>query len=1225
MTEEDTEQRIPKLDPGIVEAADRGTLVLFVGAGVSRLVGCKGWGDLALDLLEICRDKEFINYRTFRELKDLTDHRQLITICFHILKDHRKEGLFYRKLRAALRTTKSRTKFMDVFELLSRMPHFCVVTTNADTNLDRYFDKQRIVAKAEQFPPKPESGFLYHLHGSTTERNEVFTLEQYFDQYSKGVGSVASRIPAFLEYLFTRCSVLFLGYGLSEFEILEFIFRQPKTPVLPSPRHFMLIEDFADSLRKSCLQPYYDIMHIQLISYSTDIRGYDELYYVIRDWSHQLEPAQRYAGLPDEQERLRKYATQAYGPETKEDVWDLLQRSDLASFFFNTLSDSSYEICRSWLSPLNEHKCFSVEDHPSLKQDESSSPPDEVFWRPIGYLHKVIESAIKLQESDALDIIAGIGTELAEILVGTPLKKYDWRTNQFILQALMVSKESLSKPTLLRVALSLMTVEPASLLLGITISEQLIRLLVQQGNGVALKMILDVSLTRLSTKQPQGNRDELAWDFDKTVMPHSAEIVQVCGLKAVRAGIDALRDWQRESKFDLTYYWVPSIEESDQNRDEGYSAPMAVVRFICAACDQISPEQRESIGERLLLSRANILRRIGYHLVDTHYGEMSAAFWQGKRNPLLDTDALHEVYLLFSSHAHEMNPEQVQVFLQWLRKAGLVWGREAGADGAARVALGKRFMAKWLLSVETSADTRIRNLVNESWSDRPRPTHPEWNFYIGKAERDTTGIVTSATLQEFETNEQLAAFLNATDVSSVYGALQEMVSNNPERLVARGLNDLLEVPIGFLQAIFHGFMLAIQNKRAFQVAPVLQLGESTLARLLESSERDPTKEDRRGACSAICEFVSTAVSHQPVAWTSEDDGLAQNLLQKAVKIASECPVTDPGLSKPRWRLVNSALASAIKASIFVAWGSKKARQGRKSISNMPLWVAAILKDVLNRTDPPLNTEAREGIAAELYVLNIVDPTWVSDHVGQVFPRESPNQWRDAFSAYLTAPVQKELFLSLRDRGDYSFAIGERFLEKETEQTVASHVCLAYMNDLDNGLMDKMLDDGEETRIGEVVWYFSNRLMKLTDLQCERLTQLWPKTIAAISRLTDESMRTRLLSTLPEWLNAFQRLPASAGDLLEKSFDGWDRHASSGLGILESLARFVDKDAERVGDILLIALRRNVVLAYPEEALVKIAETLCQQEFVSKAEEMHVEYSKRGVYVMAPVLKKWKKP
>ncbi len=1224
MTErEDPEAGVPIPDSEIIEAVNRGTLVLFVGAGVSRLVGCEGWDDLAADLLRLCYEKKFITHRAFKELKSLTDHRQLMTICYHMLNDHNEAKLFYHKLRSALTPNSKKKRFMDVFDRLSRMQQFCIVTTNADKNLDRCFDERRIVSKAEDFPSKPRSGFLYHLHGSVSDiENVVFTLEQYFEQYK---GSTRSHIPAFLEYLFSECNILFLGYGLSEFEILEFIFRQPETTPRHPHRHFMLIDDSADGFRKSYLQTYYDDMRIRLISYNTDIRGYDELYYVIRSWSRQLAPAQRYANLPDEQERLRQVATQAYDQTTMEDIRDLLLRSDLEAFFFNILSNSTDEICWSWLRPLDENRCFSPEDHPSMKETRGSS--EGAFWNPFAYLDRMAAFAIKTQDVEVAEVLAGIAAKLARFSIEKSDKQYDLRTASFILRGLLTSKRVLADPGLRKAALALMTTLSTSILLVITVSEELICFLIKQGNSIALRMILGVCLRSLSNKEDEHAQREVTWEFENVVLPHAAELVSVCSPNVAQMGVGALRNWQRESGFDRTDYWVPSIEESDQNKDQAFSAPMAIVRFTRLACDEMSPEHRKDLVERLLVSRASILRRMGYYLVDRHYGGVSAAFWSSRRNALLDVDAFHEVYMLLSTHTHEMNHEQVGVLLGWLEEAGSKWGRQDGGDRTTRDARGIRFKAKWLLSVETSIDARIQDLVKENWSGRPRPTCPEWSFHIGPAVRDTTGIVAVERLQAFETNEELAAFLNATDMSDIYSAIRELVSGDPERLIRNGLQDLSGIPLDCLQAIFQGFASAIQNKEPFQVLPVFRLGESMLTRLREYSAEDAAREDRRGACEAVCDFVSVVASNQVGRWTGDEIDLIPKLLQEATEVASRYPVTDPALTKPRWRAVNSALAAALKATILVAWSLAGAKNsGTRHLQRIPGWANELLEIALAYTDPAADTEAREGIAVGLYLLNILDPSWVSDHLDQIFPQESTDRWIDAFSAYLmSSRVYQELFLLLRERGEYSFALAMRFSEEETEKSLASHVCLAYVYDLDDGLMDQMLDDGEEIRIGEVVWYFANRQREWTDPRREKLMQLWPKMIKAISRVAGSSTRTKLLSALPEWLYAFQKLPASVEDLLEKSFDNWDLHVTGGLEILESLARFVDSDAERVGNVLLTALKKDVVLSYATEVLVKIAETLCQKGFVSKAAEIHAEYSKKGVYAMGPVLKKWRKP
>ena len=60
-----------------------------------------------------------------------------------------------------------------------------------------------------------------HLHGCIdAPESMIITTRQYLDHYS------SVEVQEFLRYLFKRKTVLFLGYGLDEIEVLEYILRR---------------------------------------------------------------------------------------------------------------------------------------------------------------------------------------------------------------------------------------------------------------------------------------------------------------------------------------------------------------------------------------------------------------------------------------------------------------------------------------------------------------------------------------------------------------------------------------------------------------------------------------------------------------------------------------------------------------------------------------------------------------------------------------------------------------------------------------------------------------------------------------------------------------------------------------------------------------------------------------------------------------------------------------
>jgi len=48
---------IPEVPPEIFEAVNNDKLAIFIGAGVSRLVGCIGWDQLAKELIDRCSNE----------------------------------------------------------------------------------------------------------------------------------------------------------------------------------------------------------------------------------------------------------------------------------------------------------------------------------------------------------------------------------------------------------------------------------------------------------------------------------------------------------------------------------------------------------------------------------------------------------------------------------------------------------------------------------------------------------------------------------------------------------------------------------------------------------------------------------------------------------------------------------------------------------------------------------------------------------------------------------------------------------------------------------------------------------------------------------------------------------------------------------------------------------------------------------------------------------------
>ena len=274
----------PEIPSQIIEAYNKKRLVIFIGAGVSRLVGCKGWDELAHELINKCHEAisekngRLFNYNTKYKLSQISDHRKIITICKKLLEREEKESLFYDVLKEALdvgdKSGKDNLIYMELFSLQAKY-----VTTNADDKFSRLFEEIKVIRNLKSINLRQlEMSELLHIHGSILDIDTlVFDLPSYFKRYSN------SEFVGNLSNIFNNNTVLFLGYGLGELEILEFLFQKCQNPSV-EPMYLLngYLSSEQDYLKLE--QSYYDSMNIKIIPFSLDRIGFKQLSHVIHEW-----------------------------------------------------------------------------------------------------------------------------------------------------------------------------------------------------------------------------------------------------------------------------------------------------------------------------------------------------------------------------------------------------------------------------------------------------------------------------------------------------------------------------------------------------------------------------------------------------------------------------------------------------------------------------------------------------------------------------------------------------------------------------------------------------------------------------------------------------------------------------------------------------------------------------------------------------------------------------
>jgi len=294
----------PKIPLVLHDAALRRLIVPFIGAGVSQLGGCPGWSEFANAALNFFVEKEKMNPAQFDQISSLSSRIKLSLV--QELEAKHDINVDFNDL---LKPSDSKQKQGDrVYANLAKLAS-TFVTTNYDTWLhnslpsssvadNHDFSKEVPVTSRIFFDKKSDiiveklnvPNAVFHLHCSVLNRDSmVFTTTQYLERYSShridGAQNHENPFLTFLETLFKTKNVLFIGYGLNELEVLEYVIQKgviSKSDSDEEPRHYVLHGFFSHEIELArSLESYYKQFGIGLLVFSRDEHDWDQLAEVI--------------------------------------------------------------------------------------------------------------------------------------------------------------------------------------------------------------------------------------------------------------------------------------------------------------------------------------------------------------------------------------------------------------------------------------------------------------------------------------------------------------------------------------------------------------------------------------------------------------------------------------------------------------------------------------------------------------------------------------------------------------------------------------------------------------------------------------------------------------------------------------------------------------------------------------------------------------------------------
>ena len=303
-------EQIPKIPQGLRDAAQQGVLIPFVGAGASRLAGSPGWDGFADGALCQLIGRGRLSYAEVEQLRGLSPRVKLSLA--RAFGERFNQDIKYSEL---LRNNSHQKKIGDrLYTALARLGK-TFVTTNYDEWLDDMIIQNvtgvtRVVGQSQSTTAPEAMRVVYkaaeltyanldcpytviHLHGSVKDPdNMILTTGDYVRHYANDRNREENQVLTFLNNLFTRRTVLFVGYGLEEHELLEQIIikERPASGIDGiSVQHYLLQGFFSHELKlMEHLSSYYmNECGIELLPFLRDDKDHEQLVDVLENFAEQ--------------------------------------------------------------------------------------------------------------------------------------------------------------------------------------------------------------------------------------------------------------------------------------------------------------------------------------------------------------------------------------------------------------------------------------------------------------------------------------------------------------------------------------------------------------------------------------------------------------------------------------------------------------------------------------------------------------------------------------------------------------------------------------------------------------------------------------------------------------------------------------------------------------------------------------------------------------------------
>ena len=1100
----------------IKQAGQDGNLVFFIGAGISRLLGLPSWEQFAEKVLEdLCKEGYLDGSEVKQFIKDL-DPKKNLSIAKSISKAEGVElklGKYFEK----------KSESGSIYEIINNIG--CVyVTTNYDellvpksiseTDRTRTTKRPERVYFRKDIHPNllDKPGTVVHLHGYKDEPDTmIVTTEDYLQHYSH------DNIQQFLRHLFQKKTVVFLGYGLEEMEILEHIFRQGKIQKTKELRRFN-VQGFTPNQK-----PLYERLHkyyeeafgVKLLGFSMNSPGnYEAIENIIKDWEGQIKI--RKPLLYEKVRHIQEVLTDTPPQRARQE--DVLQRiedePDLQSTFFQQVKGLE------WFALLQEAGYFKPENLPQPKPSKQEGYITVPSWEIVSYLVITAPELVAKEGAPYCREFLSIIENATEYAKENSFSNYHvWR--HFIKILPYIPDNLVNSKTIDAIGYWLKDEHDPGLVSRFIGEEWLPDLLNQQNNHAAyianglLSKLFRVSFTP-DSYAINGIRRKAHFQFDGRWAKRIIEgIASKVGKRLGREGIavfhneliHVLKELKKDGR---SSDWQPAIEEHDRNSFHDDAENILVAAYRDSLTEFIrspSGETKEYIRE-MLDSEYITVQRIAIYCIGKER-ELYRELW----DRIIDKEFFHRNYRHEIWHFLKLNypffrSKQKDKTLQ------IIHGKkEKNKNGNISERASACNRSTWFAAIQDHGDKEKNFYQKEVDIAGREPEHPDFSSYMvsGKVEifrpsspytkNELNGMEISNLVKELKSFKESGRW-EEPSIAGLSQSFKDAISSYPLRYL-KHLDKFKDLDLAYVHSIITGYSECWSEKAEIPWDDIwyhlLEYVSDIIGQKDFWSLGNIDADNRDDVVKAISALIEAGARSDDYAFGERHHGKVRGILKCLLENQKSVPFDERGDFDAVTIAINSPRGKCVEALINVALRHCRLADKKNDGNHTETW-----KEFQQYFDTELKRE--RDVNYEFFALIpeysrnflYMSEDWFVKNLEDIFNQKNRKEWLCAMQgyAYLNGFVI-EVYQHLKSRGHITCALDDKDLPQECSKRLIQDVTYSFLTneeqlDDKNSLICILLSRRKSVEIHKIIHFIWSFRPEDREKIIPKIYKLWPR-------------------------------------------------------------------------------------------------------------------------------------